>query len=444
MKVLRSLLILLAVYAPTSFALYHPKVDIKQWKTSEGVAVYFVNRPQIPMVDLQVVFAAGSAYDGDQWGLASLTGSLIGEGTAKYSATDISDEFASVGAQPTVDVNRDMAVVSLRTLSDPKYFTKALDTFIDVVSHPSLSEDSFKRMKKQTLLGIKQLNASPLKVAVNNFYSLLYGNQPYGHPVLGSQETINKIEQDATRAFYNKYYVGANAKIILVGALTDKQAKDTAEKIAYSLRAGKAADVLQLSTKVSSSALVKNVSFPSQQNTIIVGEVGISRDDPEYFPLVVGNHILGGLPMTSMLFESVRNQKGLAYYVGSQFVPLRFRGPFLILLQTRASMSDKALSVVKKTVTDFVSKGVSPENLKAAKMNLLGSFPLKIASNAGIVANITQIAFYNLPLDYLNTYPSKVDAVNAQDINKAFPKVVQYKNLKRVIVGPSEVGKVEK
>ena len=167
-----------------------------------------------------------------------------------------------------------------------------------------------------------------------------------------------------------------------------------------------------------------------------MGQIAIDRKSPDYFPLVVGNYVFGGLPLGSVLFQQVRNQKGLAYYAGSAFLPLRYRGPFIIQLKTRVEKTKEALTVVQNALSTFLQKGPTEQQLDMAKQNLIGSFPLKIANNRDIADVVSTIAFYHRPLNYLDTYEQNVRAVTPKQVTSAFNKIINPKQLTVVTVGP--------
>jgi zinc protease len=408
--------------------------NIQTWKTKNKVPVYFVRRVQVPMVDIAVLFSAGSSEDRTQWGVASLTASMIDEGTKDKTATNIATAFDSIGAQYSSAVDRDMAVVSMRCLSQEKYLNYALKTFVEVLTQASFPEKAFVRVKQQTLDAIKQSQENPLSQAKKAFYKSVYGDQPYGHPTLGTLDSVNKLTKADISKFYQQYYVDKNAKLIIVGDLTKDQASIIADLISSQLPVGAPAPVLSVALQKTSDQKLF-LPMPVTQNSLIIGELGITRHNPDYFNLMVANHVFGGLPMTSLLFEKVRNQKGLAYAVYSYFLPLAARGPFLIMLQTRYSKTQDAIQVIDNALKNYLKTGPTRRELEAAKLNLLGSFPIKLSTNNGILANVANIAFYNLPLDYLNTYPDKVKAVTTLSAKKAFAKTVKFKDLNTIIVG---------
>ncbi len=430
-----ALLCFISVNAFSLKALPHT-VKIQHWKTSVNTNVYFVRIHNLPIVDIRVMFAAGSAYDNKMIGLASLTNNMIGEGTTIQNADQIAKAFDDVGAQFDTSLDRDKAVVSLRSLSKSASFNAALSEFIQVLTKMSFQPNTLHRIKNQTIAMIETENQNPGKVAQNTLYKMIYGDQPYSHDPLGTIASIERFSSKNIRYFYRRYYVARNADIVLVGDLSYKQAKHIAEHIATAMPIGKVAPRLKENQQLKHN-VYHHVSFPAKQTSIMVGQVGVSWDNPDYFPLLVGNTIFGGLPLGSVLFQKIRNQNGFAYDVGSMFWPLGYRGPFIIQLRTRVNKAKKALSTVMEALNAFLKQGPSPQQLNSVKKNLIGSFPLEMTSNRDIAAIVSLIAFYHLPLNYLETYKARIADVSSPEVKMAFNKIINQKHLAVVTVGPS-------
>lgn len=411
-----------------------PVIKLQHWRTAAGIPVTFVQTASPSMIDLEVVFHAGAAYDGEKEGLALLTGSLLDEGTSNLTPDQIAQKFDDVGAIYHVNVNRDMAVVGLRSLSDATFFTPALQNFIQVLTVPSFPLDSFNRVKNQMLVGLEQELQSPGDIAKKTFYRALYGNQPYGHTVTGTTESVSKLTQEDVQQFYKKYYTAKNALLTMVGNMTVEQAKLVSEQVTKNLVAGAAIAPLAMATP-SNLAVNKTVDFPSQQTTVLLGDIGITPRSADYFPLQVGNYILGGGTLVSRLFDQVREKHGLVYGISSQFVPLLASGPFVIFLQTRNDEAQKAIKLTQELLKDFIQTGPSDEELIAAKKNIIGGFPLAFDSNSDIIEQITYLSFYDLPDNYFDTYRDNVSAVTKAQIIAAFQKHINPDSLVLVTVG---------
>ncbi len=408
-------------------------LNIQHWHTQQGVPVYFVHTPELPMLDINVVFNAGSSRDADKPGLADLTCGLLDEGTKKLSADEIARHFDAVGANYRAGIRQDSGYVCLRSLTEPDFLNAALNTFTQVLNEPVFSKEAFERVKKQMLTGLEAGLQQPATLAQDAFYAALYPDHPYGHPLSGDIESVKQLTKEDVIDFYKRYYVTNNALIALVGDINKTQAQKIAEQIVGALPTGHMPASLQLATPAPATS--KAISFPSQQTTIYLGQLSITPTDPDYFPLLVGNYTLGSGGMVSRLFHEVREQKGLVYGVHSAFMPLLARGTFSIKLQTRNEEAQNAIDLTREVVNTFVQKGPTDAELCAAQKNILGGFPLELASNSSILGQLIRIGFYKLPLDYLDTYREKIAAITTQQICAVFQKHVQLDQLVQVTVG---------
>ena len=179
------------------------------------------------------------------------------------------------------------------------------------------------------------------------------------------------------------------------------------------------------------------IEYPSAQTHILVGQPGVKRGDSDYFPLYVGNHILGGGGMVSRLFSEVREKRGLSYSAYSYFSPMLFKGPFVAGLQTKTEQVDEAISVLLENIKNYITDGPTEEELVAAKKNITGGYPLRIDSNSKILNYVVVIGYYKLPFDYLDTFNSNVEAVTVDSIKDAFKRRINPDKLVVVKVGSS-------
>ena len=407
---------------------------IQTWNTANGTRVYYVPTEGLPIVDIRVAFDAGSARDGAQFGLATLTSGLLDTGAGQWNADAIAQRMEGVGARLGSGVSRDTAWVSLRSLTSPKLLEPALDTLREIIQHPTFSATDFEREKKNLLVGLKQREESPGDLAGIAFFHTLYGSHPYAHPKEGNIDTVEKLTREDLQTFYQHYYVAKNALIVIVGEVDKAKAESIANGLLSGLPAGEAAPALPKVEQPAASKTERKF-FPSAQTHVYSGVPGIKAVDPDYFPLYVGNHILGGSGLVSKITEEVREKRGLSYSAFSYFYPFREEGPFLMGLQTKKGQSDEALSVMQKTLRDFINAGPTLKELEASKKNITGGFAMRLDSNQKLVDQVASIAFYGLPLDYLDTFIGKVDAVTPQEIQKAFKTRIDPDKLQTVLVG---------
>ena len=364
--------------------------NIQTWKMDNGARVFYVNAPQLPMLDIRVVFDAGSARDADKPGISSLTNNMIAKGAGDWDTDVLAERFDSIGARFSVNSMRDMASLSLRTLNDAPLLDQAIATMATVLNQPRFDENELERIRKQTLISIKADEQSPSAIGSKLFYAKLYGQHPYATPPKGTEESVKALSRDDLVAFYKQYYVGRNAVVAIVGDVDLEQAKQLAEQLIGGRPAGKQAAVLADAPKLI-DALTVNHKHPSTQTTIMVGQPGTHRGDPDYFALYVGNHVLGGGGFGSRIMEEIREKRGLAYSSYSYFLPMRKDGPFLMSLQTSNEQRDEALSLLNQTLQNFIEQGPTAEELDHSIKNITGGFPLRIDSNKDIIEYIAMI-----------------------------------------------------
>ena len=409
-------------------------IAIQQWQTSNGAKVLFVHVGELPMVDVRVLFDAGSARDGTQFGVASLVSQMLDEGTATRSTDDIAAAFENLGASFHAAAYRDMFITDLRVLSDAAYLDPALAVFTDIVARPSFPEASFNRIFDGAQVGQQHKKQSPSAQAGLLFYQHLYGDHPYAHPSSGTPDSLKKIKTDDLKSFHQQYFVAQNATITLIGDINDDKAKAIAETISGSLNQGQAAPK-QIRVPPLAKGIHKHLSFPSQQTHIMMGLASMRRDDKDYEALYVGNEILGGGGFGSILMKELREKRGLTYGVYSSVVPMSAEGPFMISLSTRSDQTQQALDLIRSNLRDFIRKGATDKQIAEAKDNILGGFPLSTSSNASILAYLGSMGFYNLPADYLDTFNDRINKVTAKDIRDAFRHHINPDKMLTVTVG---------
>jgi zinc protease len=435
MKQLGSMRILIgALLGMLLIAPVHAGPAIEYWETDNGLKVYFMEAPDLPMLDLRVVFRAGSARDGDTPGLARLTNGLLNTGAGDWDADAIAERFESVGAQYGADALRDMAYLSLRSLTEADWLEAALETFTAVLGEPRFPERDLERARRQTLVALESQAQNPGSVAQRTFFEAVYGDHPYAMAPLGTEESVRAITREQVEAFFRAFYVARNGVLVLVGGVDRAEAEAIAERVAAALPEGGPAPELPPVEPLEEARTIR-VAFPSEQAHVFIGQPGMRRADPDYFPLYVGNHMLGGSGFTSQLFEEVRSRRGLAYSVYSYFTPMEADGPFLMGVQTQVSQAEEAIEVMRDTLARFREQGPDGAQLRASRRNITGGFPLRTASNSAMVGNLAMMGFYDLPLDYLERYSERVEAVDESAIREAFQRRLDPERMITVIVG---------
>jgi zinc protease len=442
-------------------------IPIEHWTQASGVHVYLVQSPAIPMVDVQIDFDAGSRRDpADQAGLASATAGMAGKGVraGAGSAEPALDEnalgeaWADLGASFGASAGSDRMSFALRSLTYPDLLAKAVQLAARQLAEPSFPADIWQRERASLSAAIKEANTRPATLAGRAFAQAVYGAHPYGLEM--TDATLAHIEVADMAALYRRMIQPCRAKVTLVGALDRNQADRLVQQLFSRLSAQpQNAHPTASSVPVSASPTMgaatttcpalppvpevqalsapseQHIAFNSAQAQVLMGQPGFKRDDPDFFALTVGNYILGGGGFVSRLTNEVREKRGLSYSVYSYFAPGLHAGAFTLGLQTRPDQADKALQVSRDVLARFVAEGPTEVELQAAKDNLIGGFTLRIDSNRKLLDNVANIAWNNLPLDYLDTWTQQVAKVSVADIRAAFARKLQPGRMVTVVLG---------
>jgi zinc protease len=421
----------------------HATLPIQHWTLENGARVYFVESHALPMLDVSVEFDAGERRDPEgKSGTASLTNAMLARGIRDAAIPDgrtepamteaqISDAFADIAARRGGGAGEDRAGASLRTLSSKAERDAAIALLGRLLAQPSFPESLLARDKARTIAAIKEDLTKPESIASKAFWRIAYGSHPYASEA--SVESVEAISRDDLIAFHATHYVANRAVIAMIGDVSRAEADAIARQLSQRLPQGK--DLPAMPNVEFAKAQEEWIAHPASQSHILIGAPALERGDPDYFALTVGNYVLGGGGFVSRLMREVREQRGLAYSVYSYFNPLQQAGPFQIGLQTQKEQSEEALKVVRKVVADYLSEGPSEKELRAAKDNLIGGFPLRIDNNRKILDNIAAIGYYNLPLDYLDTWTDNVAKVRVSDIKAAFKRKLALERFNTVVVG---------
>ena len=413
----------------------HAALNIQQWQTTSGAAVYFVENHDLPIVDISTSFRAGSAQDtAEKSGVAGITQYLMTLGAGGMNEEQISNQMADIGAQLGGSADEDMSIFKLRTLSSAVEQEKALKIYTAILQKPDFPASVLVREKQRILSGLKEAETQPDSISDSAFKKAIFGNHPYGLEESGQVATVEKITVDDLKAFYAKNYGAKNAVIAMIGDITRTQAGAIAERISSGLsnaaKINPPADVVKPTKPIE-----MRIAHPATQAHILLGYPGIKRGDSDFYALYVGNYILGGGGFVSRLTEEVREKRGLVYSVYSYFMPMSAVGAFQIGLQTKKEQADEALKLVRETTANFIKGGITEAELKAAKQNIVGGFPMRIDSNAKILDYLGVIGFYKLPLTYLDEFNANISRVSAAQVKDAFSRRVKPENFVTIVVG---------
>ncbi|MDD2925922.1 pitrilysin family protein [Rhodoferax sp.] len=422
-------------------------IPVAHWTQANGVQVYLVSSPAIPMLDVQIDFDAGSRRDpAAQAGLASVTANMAGkgvragtqEGETALDENALGEAWADLGASFQGGASSDRMSFSLRSLSYPDLLDRAVRLAARQLAQPAFPADIWQRERESLIAAIKEANTRPGTLAGRAFAQAVYGSHPYGYEV--TEATLSRIDVADMVTLYRQMIRPCRARVTVVGAVDRAQADRLVQQL-FSRLDGQGAsndcpalpavpEVMPLT-----QASEQNLPFDSAQAHVLIGQPGFRRADPDYFALTVGNYILGGGGFVSRLTHEVREKRGLSYSVYSAFAPAMHAGAFTIGLQTRPDQAQQAVQVSRDVLARFVADGPTEAELQAAKDNLIGGFALRIDSNRKLLDNVANIAWNQLPLDYLDSWPQQVANVTVADIKQAFARKLQPEKMVTVVLG---------
>ncbi len=410
---------------------------VQAWTLDNGARVLFVEARDVPILDVAVEFRAGSGFDpSERSGLAAMTQHLARFGAGGLSEDDIARRLGDVGAQLSGRIDVDRAGFVLRTLSSRLERVQALDVFARVVQSPEFPLAALERERTRIGTNLREEATRPGIIASRQFFAAAYGNHPYASRPLGDADGVRALTRDTIVDFRRRFYSGVSAVVSIVGDVSRAEAGEIARQVAGTLPAGSVRPTLPPVPSLA-AAQSRRVPHPSLQSHILIGTPAASRSDPDYFALLVGNHVLGGGGFASRLTVEVREKRGFAYSVFSSVQPWLDRGPFQIALQTRRDQTDEALAVVRSVLFEFLSKGPTEQELANARRNLVSGFPLRIDTNREVLDLVSAIGFYDLPVDWLSQWSKLVERVTREDVVRAFQRL-DPQRLVTVVVGAAD------
>lgn len=428
-------LVAIAVAGPAAAAL-----PIQKWQQPSGAQVWLVESPSLPMVDVEIDFDAGDRRDpADKAGLASITADMTSKGIEARNGQPALDEnelgeaWADLGASFGGGAGSDRMSFTFRSLTYPDLLPKAAALGARQLGEPSFPEAVWQRERQRIAAAIREANTRPGTIANRAFVQAVYGGHPYGFET--TEESLSRITVQDMRDFY-RLVQPCRAKVSIVGAVSRAQADQLATTLLSRLPAT-ACQPLPPVPEIQALAAPaeRNIPFASAQAHVLIGQPGYKRNDPDFFPLMVGNYILGGGGFVSRLSAEVRQKRGLSYSVYSYFNPGLHAGAFTLGLQTRPDQAEQAVRVSRDVVRSFVTEGPTAEELKAAKDFLIGGFALRIDSNRKLLENLANIAWHDLPLNYLDTWTQQIERVTAADVKAAMARKLQPDRMVTVVVG---------
>ena len=429
------LLSLFTVYCSLFTAAYALNVD--RTVIENGLTLMIVERHNLPVVKVTVSFDAGSLREtADKAGLANLTASLLTEGTEKRTASEISEAVEFVGATLNASGGDDYITANLSVLS--KDLELGFELLSDVLLNPSFPEDEITKKIERIKGSLIAREENPGFVASKEFRKAVFGAHPYGRLISGGPETLDRIKRDDLVNFHSAYYVPNNAIMSVVGDVTPEEVKELLKKYFSGWYAKEIKTIFLPEPEKIKKKKTITINKELTQANIILGHMGISRDNPDYYAVSVMNYILGGGGFASRLMQNIRDDKGLVYSIYSFFAADKYAGYFRVSLQTKNESANTAIEEILKEVKEIRSAFVSDAELSDAKSFLTGSFPMRIETSSRIAGFLVAVEYYRLGMDYIDKYPKYINSVTKEEVLRVAKKYLDPEQFILVVVADQE------
>ncbi|MFO7964013.1 MAG: pitrilysin family protein [Desulfobacterales bacterium] len=411
-------------------------VSVETIELPNQMVVLISEEHSLPFVTLNLLMDAGAWRDPPRKaGLANLTAESMLLGTEIRSVSEINEMLDYLGASLDVSCSFDYTVLSLKSLK--KEFSRSFDLFLEILTGPSFPAEEIRQEKERILGIIASETDAPTRYAMKRFREAVYLDGPYSRPVKGTESTLSALDREDVSRFYRSFYQPKTAILSVVGDITAQEVRDN---LLPRLSQWENAEIPDRSvdTQFASGPKMTKEDRPLSQANIVLGHRGIQRNAPDYYAVSVMNRILGGGGLASRLMKTVRIEKGLAYSVYSTFSARKYPGAFRVVLQTSNDSASEAIELVREEMKRIQQEPVSETELETAKKYLIGSFPLRLDTQASLAAFMTQVVYYELGLDYPERYPSLIRAVTSEDVLQAAEQHLYPDELIISIIGDIE------
>ena len=407
-----------------------------------GMVLLVSEKHAVPIVTATMMIQAGALLDPpDKPGVASLTADLLTQGTTTRTASQISEAIEFVGGSLSVEAGQNVTTVSLSVLSQD--LDIGLDLLADILLHPTFAPAEVRRKVQEVLAGIKRKHEDPGAVSAEAFAELVFGKHPYGRPVEGTEASVPTITREDVVRFHDLYYRPNRTILAVVGDVSLLDLRQRLEARLGAWQAGGSAVQPPPAPSPLPGPVVRAIQRDVTQANIALGHLGVRRDNPDYYAILVMNYLLGGGGFNSRLVAKIRDEKGWAYDVGSAFIPDKYAGTFTVTLQTRNESAQEAIEAVLAEMRRIREQTVTDAELDDAKAYLTGSFPLRLDTSGKIARLLASIEHFALGLDYTDRYPGLINAVTAADVQRVAQRYLDPERYALAVVADLRKAKIK-
>jgi zinc protease len=422
--------------APVSTEVLRVKLPRPVERTlKNGLKVQIIENHRVPVVALDLILPAAPPNDPPALpGVAEAVTEMLRQGTPTRTSRQIAEEVSELGA--SLDARASWGTPSSRLTASAlkENLEPLLALAADVLLNPSFPQDEFDKWKKRKLSSLQQQRAQAGFLGNERMAQVLYPGDPRGN-VSASVESVTKMTRQDLLDFHKRYYVPSSSLLGVTGDVTPDEIVAKLEKVFAAWPSG-SASVPDLAVKPPiPDKKIYLVNRPnSVQTMLILANHSIDRLSPDYIPCMVLNQILGSGP-ASRLFVNIREEKGFTYGVYSTFRAGKYLDQFSASASVRTEVTAPALDEFLKEFRKIREEAVPKEELDNAKRAIVGNFALSLENQSGVLTRMLSLAEYGLPADYWDTYPEKVMAVTAEDVQRVARKYIPLDNVQIVAVG---------
>jgi zinc protease len=423
-----------ALMAPLAIPLAAQATTIERIVSPGGIEAWLVQEPSVPLIAFDFSFRGGANQDpADKPGVATMATGLLDEGAGELDSKSFHERVEAKAIQLGFSANRDQASGSLRTLSANR--DEAFELLRLAVTSAHFDAADIERIRDQMLSGLRRETTSPNEMASRRWWSTAFPGHPYGRPVRGSLESIPTITAADLKDYMRRVFARDTLKIAIVGDIDAATAGKFIDKVFGGLPAtGDLAAVPVVSPQGLGQKISIDLDVP--QSVLMLGGVGIARNDPDFMAAFVVNHVLGGGSFSSRLYREVREVRGLAYSVFSTLIPLDHAALFMTGTATRADRTGQTLEVLESEIRRLAEDGPTEEELAKSKSFLTGSYALRFDTSDKIAAQLVQIQLDGLGIDYIDKRNSLVEAVTIADVKRVAKRLLDGRMLITVVGRP--------
>ena len=411
-----------------------PKAREADLKNGLHVVVLESNH-RLPIFSMEMVVMSGGLSDpADMRGLANATAILMREGTAKHNSRELSEALDTIGATLGASSGVSSFTTNITTSGVVDSLDQILDLFAEVIRTPKFPTEEVERYKSRTLSAQPLLRGNPAFLAQERLNQAIYGTHP-ASLVVAPPEALKKITSADLVRFHDQNYVPNNATLFIAGDVTLAQLMPKLEKAFGDWQKGNVTPLSLPAVPAQAATRIHLINRPGSVQTVFqIGSLGMERTDPDYIAMAVMNRILGTGP-SSRLFLNIREDKGYTYSVGSGFNASKYRGTFTASSPVRTEVTEGTIREFMNEFKRIRDEKVSPTELENAKRAIVGNFALSLENPQGRLQNIITQRLYSFPANYWDTYPQKVEAITADDVQRVAQKYIDINHMQIVAVG---------